>query len=360
MEFKPLSNRLNYFFPANSWGLFSVENQAELNAEFLNPLKIACNHWNATLEFPLEVPSKAFQDSSEALTYWHRKLPGIRLLHHRKQQILAQQLIQGYDALLSTKLFLRKLNLTTTCWGYLVFFGGVNKSFKLEFTERPEPKMLADAVGRFYRLYGHLIYSETDSLGQNSDSTEIQTTAEVSLELDANWVREIESQWGMSSSMPGLLWLAVNQIMASNRPSRYSHLVNEPDRMTLIPSKCVLEFAEMQLQIKLPPLPFAIYALYIEQEAGFTNKERFQYQNRALYWYKRSRTFRDDSAAMNLLASCFNPFDDKPFRDAIRIIKQKIISEIGDERIAANYLIKGKNGGTKRITIDRNLVNVYP
>lgn len=112
----------------------------------------------------------------------------------------------------------------------------------------------------------------------------------------------------------------------------------------------------MQLQIKLPPLPFALYCLYMEIEAGFYNKERFSYYERALYWYQRARSFNEAGEAERLLQPCFNPADDKPFRDAIRTLKRRIIASFGDENLAKHYLISGKNGSIKRIPIDRDWV----
>ncbi len=172
MEFQSLSNRLNYFFPSNSWGLLSADTEILNSPYFLQPLKTACKHWNTTLEFPLEMPATAFDDSSEALHYWQQKLPGIRLLHQRKQIILARHLLQGYDSKQASEIFRKKLRLSPENWGYLLFFGGLKRSFCLEFPQKPNPYDLAQAVAQFYTQYGTQISTVSttiDILGNNEN-----------------------------------------------------------------------------------------------------------------------------------------------------------------------------------------------
>jgi hypothetical protein len=43
---------------------------------------------------------------------------------------------------------------------------------------------------------------------------------------------------------------------------------------------------------------------------------------------------------------------------AIRTLKRRIIESLGDENLAKHYLISGKNGGIKRIPIDRNWMQI--
>jgi len=342
MEFQSLSNRLNYFFPSNSWGLLSTDTETLNSLHFLRPLKTACKHWNTTLEFPLEMPATAFDDSSEALHYWQQKLPGIRLLHQRKQIILARHLLQGYAPKQASELFRKKLRLSPENWGYLLFFGGLQRSFCLEFPQKPNPHDLAQAIAQFYTKYGTQINRAPESLDQS----------------DKELVQRFEREMGIRPSMANILWMAVKNNREGILSQIRGSLNQEPVHITLNPANCSIEFSEMELQIKLPPLPFALYCLYMEKEAGFYNKERFSHYNRALYWYKRVRSFNEAGEAERLLQPCFNPADDKPFRDAIRTLKRRIVESLGDENLAKHYLISGKNGGVKRIPLDRNRMRI--
>ena len=362
MEFQSLSNRLNYFFPSNSWGLLTADTQAFNNPSFLQPLKTACKHWNTTLEFPLEMPPKAFDDSSEALNYWKQKLPGIRLLHHRKQLILSNQLLQGYSPDQASELFRKKLRLAPQNWGYLLFFGGLQRSFCLEFPQKPNPHDLTQAIAQFYTQYGTQIHrdpsatiSSEERLNSNSEQG-FHLPLESLQPSDKELVQRFEREMGLRPSAARIVWMALQNNRQGILRNMRETLSQEPMRITLNPANCSLEFDELNLQIKLPPLPFALYCLYMENESGFYNKDRFQYQDRALYWYKRARAFNEAGEAERLLQPCFNPADDKPFRDAIRTLKRRIIESLGDENLAKHYLISGKNGGIKRIPIDRNWV----
>ncbi len=360
MEFQSLSNRLNYFFPSNSWGLLSADTETLNNSSFLQPLKTACKHWNTTLEFPLEMPPTAFDDSSEALNYWQQKLPGIRLLHQRKQIILARHLLQGYAPKQASELFRKKLRLSPENWGYLLFFGGLQRSFCLEFPQKPNPQDLAQAIAQFYTQYGTQIGRASTTL-YPSDNNEngisggnFSVSAVESLHpSDTELVQRFEREMGISPSVAAILWMAVKNNREGILSQIRGSLNQEPVYITLNPANCSLEFRDIQLQIKLPPLPFALYCLYMENEAGFYNKDRFSHYERALYWYKRARSFNEVGEAERLLQPCFNPADDKPFRDAIRTLKRRIIESLGDENLAKHYLISGKNGGIKRIPLDR-------
>jgi hypothetical protein len=365
MEFQSLSNRLNYFFPSNSWGLLTADTETLNNPSFLQPLKTACIHWNTTLEFPLEMPPQAFDDSSEALNYWQQKLPGIRLLHQRKQIILARHLLQGYAPKQASELFRKKLRLAPENWGYLLFFGGLQRSFCLEFPQKPNPHDLAQAIAQFYTQYGTQIHRAPSSL--NTPEGGENTISEPSFSLpdteslhpfDTELVQRFEREMGISPSVAAILWMAVKNNREGILSQIRGSLNQEPVRIILNPANCSLEFRDMNLQIKLPPLPFALYCLYMEKESGFYNKDRFLYQDRALYWYKRARAFNEAGEAERLLQPCFNPADDKPFRDAIRTIKRRIIESLGDENLAKHYLISGKNGGIKRIPIDRDWMQI--
>jgi hypothetical protein len=235
----------------------------------------------------------------------------------------------------------------------------------LEFPQKPNPHELAQAIAQFYTQYGTQIHrapsvSIPSVEPPNSGTTEHfgQLPLESLHPSDTELVQRFEREMGISPSVAAILWMAVQNNREGILSQLRGSLNQEPVRITLNPANCSLEFRDMNLQIKLPPLPFALYCLYMEKESGFYNKDRFLYQERALYWYKRARAFNEAGEAERLLQPCFNPADDKPFRDAIRTLKRRIIESLSDENLAKHYLISGKNGGIKRISIDRDWMQI--
>jgi hypothetical protein len=105
MQFLRCSNQLNYFFPKNSWALLIASSEELQIQSQLNSLRRTCNHWGSSLQFPLELSNDAFADSQFSMDYWETKLPGLGLLHYRKKEILASQLLKRYNPQRAAKLF---------------------------------------------------------------------------------------------------------------------------------------------------------------------------------------------------------------------------------------------------------------
>lgn len=346
MNFQKASNRLNYFFPKNRWALLVNEKDNQPTEDQLNSLIIACRHWGSQLEFPLELDRNIFDNSKEVTDYLIAKLPGMSLLYSKKQFILAREFVAGYDPFLANNLLKRKLKLVDSGWGYLIHFGGNQSSHVLKIDESPSLHFLREAVEFFYRNLFHtheLVSPETENLDLTQSQIQIIKEFEERFELS-----------GKVSSVLNLLFTA-NTTEAIRQMKR--DLKRDPMAIVVNCGERSIYFLEMNTTVILPPLPFAIYCLYLEQEQGFRNKSRFELLQRAQYWYSRARMIGDIDSNGLIIERCFDPRDDKPFRDAINKIKQRFVAALGDELLAQPYIISGPNGGVKRISIHRSLVS---
>ena len=356
MQFQRCSNRLNYFFSHNSWALLLPSDQETHLQAPLAALRRTCIHWGSSLQFPLELTVDAFSDSHSSMEYWETKLPGLRLLHYKKQEILASQLLKGYNPQRAAKLLLRKLKMPISHWGTLIWFGGLGDSYAVHFQTAPEFRELASAVELFYRELGRDSVVPPHSRSQNESTSGDEEIVDTDLSPDQELLlQQFETSHNLQPSTANILWLA----LTGDRTAAFSHINNlfnqEPDRIHLDFFRCEIRFQNMNRRVKLPPLPFALYCLYLENENGFRMEERNSYKERALYWYRRVSDLEDDER-IKIINKNFNNGKNKAFRDSISIMNRRIIKVLGDENLAKPYILNGRPGENRYIPIDRSLV----
>lgn len=123
--FQPINNRLAFFFPRNAFvyldsrtdemALFSGKARYELDAVLESA--------GLQLAFPPDFSKRLSINEQDGATYWEYHFPGLRSLHLRKQQILLDEVLRGFDLGLAAKLILRKLNLSESGPGpHLLYF----------------------------------------------------------------------------------------------------------------------------------------------------------------------------------------------------------------------------------------------
>lgn len=349
MEFQPISNRLNFFFPHNCWVLLVSDHSVSPQTDrCVQSLRTTCHHWGTRLEFPLLLGETGFNNSLESEQYWQSKFPGLRMLHYRKQSILISELLSGYDPHRASQLLMQKLKLQPTGWGYLVFFGGPKESYAAVIPQMPQTQDLRTAVKGFYQTHGPKLQINEAPSSMSDGQLSAEQLQACSL---------FETSNGFSASVSKVFQLLIND-NKKTALSAISRAINQsPSGIRVSPRNCQVYFKDMDLSVSLPPLPFAIYCLYLAKPVGFANKNRFQHKDLALSWYRRSRSTEDWEQTKVIMLYCFNPREDKPFRDAVNNANRKIKTALGDDLLAKHYTIKGKNGDIKRISLDRNLVN---
>ena len=337
MEFRRASDRLNFFFDPHSWVLLvDTPPDGSLDSH-LQVIRTACEHWGSKLEFPFQFDAQAFENSQEAHEFWLQKLPGLRLLHYRKQDIIISDLFDGYDPQRANQLLRRKLQLDENAWAHLIHFGGPQNTIVCTFQTKPEPRELREAIAHYHN---------------NHVRSAIQQSEMVSHVIASPF----GSQHGLAelSTQSAQLILDANNSISVARINRT--LRRELDRIQISHFHRTITFMDMGVTVRLSPQCFALYCMYLEVVDGITNLNRDNHKHIAIAHYQRIMG-RADSDDLGPIENCFIISDDKPLRDAVNKIKRDIISKVGSEEWAKPYLIRGENGQNKRIAISRDLVS---
>ncbi len=338
MEFKRVSDRLSFFFSQHSWALLVDMPSDDSLDKHLQVLRTASRHWGSQLEFPFQFNAAAFENTHEAHEYWLQKIPGLRLLHSRKQEIIISDLFEGYSPKRANQLLRRKMKLDENAWAHLIYFGGPRRTFISTFQTMPEPQALRNAVVSFHE--NHVAESnleseieqrpETLSFAQKHDLLEL-ASPNTQILLNANNSESV---------------VRLNQVMSGES---LIHI-----RLNYV--QCTIDFQELGA-VHLSPVCFAIYCMYLNAEEGIRNKERNDSKYLAVKNYLRIRGSADIEDIPSAIHNCFIISDDKPFRDAVYKIKKEIIKTLGNNELAKQYYVTGQNGGLKRISIPREFVH---
>ncbi len=338
MEFKKVSDRLSFFFSLHSWGLLvDMPSDGSLD-KHLQVIRTACKHWGSKLEFPFQFNAQAFSNKYESKEYWREKIPRIRLLHSRKQDIVLSELFEGYDPKKANRLLRSKMRLDQNAWAHLIYFGGPRCTFSCTFQTMPEPQELRNAVVHFHENHVAEI---------NLESTEEQSPQAIAFSL----------QQGMHNVNP----LNTQILLDANNSDSAQRLKqgassSSPIHIKVNHSNCSIEFQHCDIEVKLTPTCFAIYCMYLDTPEGIVNKKRGKKEKyKAITFYRRSR---GKDASVDAIHNCFNIRDDKPLRDVLNKIKSEIIRALSeDSDLAKMYYVTGPNGGFKRIRIPREFVH---
>lgn len=341
MLFQPASGRLNFFFGKNVWLLLPLKEGAVDPAHLL-ALRNACRHWGSRLAFPPVIDTANFEESSDASAYWTAHFPGLALLHHRKQLILIRDLAASYDAVKTAQLLCRKLKLPMQGWGYLVWIGEGNKCQALPIPDLPATSAWQGWIAGFYHT-GHWASSTNDAAVVSDDPL-------------AEAYREYESSHAIPPDFAPLLRFLVMNDRHSALLALLRDAETRPIGMHVNFYRCSLEFPDLSKEVRLPPLPFALYNLYLHQENGFRNKERFAFRQMAGEFYRRLRSTDAGQAGAIAVDACFDPRDDAPFRDAIYKANRAIELVLGKNSFSRWYTVRGERGGVRKIALPRHLV----
>lgn len=338
MDFQRASDRLSFFFSLHCWALLvDMPSDGSLD-KHLQVIRTACKHWGSKLEFPFQFNATAFENNLESEEYWREKIPRLRLLHSRKQDIVLSELFEGYDPKKANRLLRRKMRLDQNAWAHLIYFGGHRCTFSCTFQTMPEPQELRNAVVHFHK--NHI--AET-----NLETSEKQSPQAIA--------------FGLQQGMPNLNPLNTQIFVDANNSDSAQRLKqgassSSPIHINVDYSNRSIKFLYCDIEVKLTPTCFALYCMYLDTPEGIVNKKRGNKEKeKAISVYRR---IRGTDASDDTIHNCFNSRDDKPLRDVLSKIKSEIIRALGeDSDLAKMYYVTGPNGGFKRIRIPREFVH---
>lgn len=109
------------------------------------------------------------------------------------------------------------------------------------------------------------------------------------------------------------------------------------------------------IEIKMTPLPKAVFFLFLNHPEGIIFKYLPDYQDELFAIYKKVKgTFFNTSTAQKSIEDVTNPLSNSINEKCARI-REAFVSQF-DDRLAKNYYIEGARGEAKKITLPRTLV----
>ena len=305
------------------------------------PLSNACKHWGCKLEFPINWENVDLHSTE----YWYSVFPGLALLHNRKQVILISKLLEGFDPVEASKLFARKLNLNLESEGYLLYFDENRQTWCHEIKADENSNDLSEIVRQSFL---HHIFTSTTEHPEN-------------IVLDPETKTFLENREQKNLLPSGVLNL-IHEAM-----QRRTSVIKETEEWSLlrqaqseIPNLIfnrydnTLIFDSINIQVRLSPQQMAIYYLFLKHPEGFTYKNRIPFKEEALEYYRRFKSTDNRERADSAILNCFNPRDDKNFRDAVFGINTKIKGLFDSVDYASPFLISGKRAEIRKIELPRD------
>ncbi len=108
------------------------------------------------------------------------------------------------------------------------------------------------------------------------------------------------------------------------------------------------------LEIKMAPLPKAVFILFLRHEEGITFKCLGDYTEELNHIYQKI-TARSDKEAINSSILAITDPTNNSINEKCARIREAYVQHF-DERIAQNYFVTGARGEAKKITLPRHLV----
>lgn len=149
-------------------------------------------------------------------------------------------------------------------------------------------------------------------------------------------------------SLKGIGTALLRQML--DEPDELSRLVITKDHRILLP--------DYNIQIHLPPLPKAVYLLFLRHEEGILFKELSDYRAEltAIYLSVRPHRLHTDikEKEKQSIEDLTDPFNNSINEKCARIRKEFLLNF--DDRLARYYYIDGRRAEPKRIALPRELV----
>ena len=111
---------------------------------------------------------------------------------------------------------------------------------------------------------------------------------------------------------------------------------------------------DYDLEIKMGPLPKTIFLFYLRHPEGVRFSYLQDHVNELMHIYERISVNDDPEKMKESIMALTNPLNNS-INEKCAAIKKAFLMQVNDD-VAKNYYVTGLQGGTKGITLDRNLV----
>ena len=397
--FKPISDRLNFLFPPNSFVYINLSNSSNgrLPSQRRFALCEQIEQRGMSLAFPPDLDNDTLDLSQTDEAYWTYHFPGLQHLHRRKQGILVGQLLRGVDLKMAGHLILRKLNIDVRHDHYLLYFGrhetwccshpelqtevnmtnlmihvshtGIGPWIESAFYQvnpkyasAPPPAFSKRSRNRgllsmLQDQFSSMLRDEPDPI--DWDQRALMEDEDVLNTLQA--LQRTETEKGFFKIIRGLVQEIYAEMpeVAMNMAPGLAEVMEEserrPFRLCLNPFTNSLEFPEIDKIVKLKPLDFALYRLFYNHPSGFRLSDRQQYldEMRGIY---RNVTGHETHKINQVLEPMFVlSMDNGSINQSISRIKARFRSQMSAWNYQP-YIITGERNQPYRIACNRNFM----
>ena len=394
--FQRITNRLSFFFPRNAFVyLDSRLRMHELHhADFHKELGAALKAKDMQLAFPPNLRVNP-DVAADAVTYWEYHFPGLRSLHPRKQRLLFHQIVLGFDLGMAAMLMARKLGLDPE-QNHLLFFDQQGRTwhhgnlrdleaaitlmkhisqglvpmpwldeaaedvsfqvqepdgvFRQVLHSMPPPDLVQAAVDDSDEFVYNDRLLETLEGGmrrfvqeqEQIEQQELRSDPDVLRTLEA--IRNTETELGFFKIMARMLTKGgltrgqqedVNSTLAHYAAPEFGPYWNiELQQYTLS-----VHFPDLWITVKLQPLQYATYQLFLSHPEGIRLKERQRYKDELYAHYRAVKGTDQPGLLRDQVDKLMDPRNDDAMNQCLSNIKKRFLAKMGEE-VVAPYIIR--------------------
>ncbi|MFZ9971470.1 MAG: hypothetical protein ACO3GK_09195, partial [Bacteroidia bacterium] len=294
----------------------------------------ACRHWGSELAFPADLEGINLENSMDIRSFWHSKLPGLQYLHYRKQDILLNQLINGFDAAAASKLLAKRLRLPVTGYGYLLYIDHNKRIQSNHLTHRPAS---AD--------WSQLVSGMVNSIGGAEPKQLLQN------------LKDLKQSGGLPPYFYRFFQLAIDGAQGFN--SSINSEVIQPlieaahavPNLYINPYERRIAVTELGISFRLQPLQMAYYMSLYELPVG-ESLGREEMADRVHHWYQRIKS-TEQAEIMNMR---FNVLDDQTHRQLKSTIRKRFKDAFQQTSYLKWYSIGGSRNNPPQILCPRDKI----
>lgn len=399
--FQRINNRLSFFFPRNAFVF--LDTGLSMNdvrqSDFRWELDGLLEQAGLELAFPPDVTEK-FNMSEDGVVFWEYHFPGLRKLHPRKQRIFLHQIVHGFDLGLAASLIARKLGLDPQAGNHLLFFdqdGHTWHAGNLRDLGEAVNLMKYIAQGRIPAPWLRIDNNDSTPLAQEPDGVFVQKS--LSLFRDGDNPEEFEYNERLLESLEG----GMRRFLQEQEQVEQQDLRSDPEVLRTLaairhtetevgffkimammlnnaaldrqqqealnpvlgmflpppegsfwdvqlrPVQLCVYFPQLWLNVKLQPLQYATYQLFLSHPEGIRLKERQLFKDELYAHYRAVKGTDQPGLLRDQVEKLMDPRNDDAINQCLSNIKKRFQRHMGEEVVSPYIIRRESRNGPHRI-----------